>query len=67
MADPPTPRRLEAFIPHGSRCEADDGRGSDFGQCDNSASQKVTDARGRERYVCERHYRYWIRDNPPSR
>lgn len=42
------------FIPHGQRCEADDGRGSDFGRCHEWASATVVHE-GRQRYVCHFH------------
>lgn len=46
------------FIPHGARCEADDGRGSDFGQCSEAASRAVLH-RGLSRYVCAFHHRHY--------
>jgi hypothetical protein len=49
------------FVPSGARCEADDGRGSDFGTCSGTASAVVTDDRGRDRYVCTHHELYWLR------
>lgn len=48
----------ERFIPHGSRCEADDGRGSDFGRCDRSAVAYVADGRV-DRLVCAFHQKHW--------
>ena len=50
------------FVPHGTRCEADDGR-PDFGRCDEPASAMVQ-ADGRDRYVCHQHYLWWVRDHP---
>jgi hypothetical protein len=46
------------FIPHGTRCEADDGRGSDFGQCSMWAAGAVIHA-GRQRYVCTFHLQHY--------
>jgi hypothetical protein len=46
------------FIPHGMRCEADDGRGGDFGRCEMQATGVVTHE-GRERYVCTFHLEHY--------
>lgn len=43
------------FIPHGATCEADDGRGSDFGRC-GSAGYGYAVHEGRERVVCQFHF-----------
>lgn len=48
------------FIPHGATCEADDGRGADFGKCGELAVMVVSDDKGRDRYVCGFHWRYWL-------
>lgn len=58
-ARPSEPTR-DRFIPHGSRCEADDSRGGEFGQCGNTATA-VIHADGRDRYVCSWHELYWLR------
>lgn len=51
----------DEFIPHGTRCEADDGR-PDFGKCGESADRVVSD-QGIRRYVCLEHYLWWMRDH----
>lgn len=48
----------KVFIPHLTRCEADDGRGSDFGRCDNYATGIVIHD-GHERYVCTFHLTHY--------
>jgi hypothetical protein len=58
----------ERFIPHGQRCEADDGRGSDFGRCHEPAYGVVVHE-GRERYVChfhQQHYKSGDETLPPQ-
>ena len=51
------------FVPHGSRCEADDGRGPDFGRCEEVARAWVTTKNG-DKLVCDFHRRHWHGDPP---
>ena len=48
----------ERFIPHGAECEADDGRGSDFGKCGEPA-RAIVEHEGRDRYVCGFHLKHY--------
>lgn len=48
----------DSFIPHGSRCEADDGRGPDFGKCREAATRYVTHE-GIDRPVCAFHFYHY--------
>ena len=60
-SNPPSPPSVDpskVFIPHGTRCEADDGRGSDFGRCSELARGIVTHE-GRDRYVCGFHLKHY--------
>jgi hypothetical protein len=50
--------KAELFMPHLQRCEADDGRGSDFGRCYDYATGVVTHE-WRDRYVCTFHLRHY--------
>jgi hypothetical protein len=43
------------FMPHGSTCEANDGRGSDFGLC-HAAGYGFAVHEGRDRVVCRFHF-----------
>ncbi len=52
----------DRFIPHGTRCDADDGR-QDYGKCIEVA-RRIMWADGKDRYVCQRHYDWWVRDHP---
>lgn len=49
------------FIPHGARCEADDGRGPDFGRCQEYASAWVSTEHG-DRVVSHFHHKYYRHD-----
>lgn len=49
------------FIPHGARCEADDGRGPDFGRCQEYASAWVRTEHG-DRVVCHFHHKGYRHD-----
>lgn len=51
-------RAFPRFIPHGTRCQADDGRGGEFGQCSDSAVGIAVTDKG-ERWVCEFHFTHW--------
>lgn len=46
------------FLPHGACCEADDGRGSEFGRCNDPAYGYAVDGT-RERFVCFFHWHRW--------
>jgi hypothetical protein len=49
------------FIPHLQRCDADDGRGSDFGRCSRSATGVVCHE-GHDKYVCTFHLQHYTSD-----
>lgn len=49
------------FIPHGQTCQADDGRGDDFGKCHQAAVRSVPTGHG-DRYVCRDHLTLWQPD-----
>ena len=50
--------KMIGFIPHGATCEADDGRGPDFGRCHDPAEGIVV-FRGMDRYVCAFHLKHF--------
>lgn len=51
------------FVPHGQRCEADDGRGPDFGRCAEPAEGWVL-VKGAPYCVCAFHAKHWRGDQP---
>lgn len=53
------------IVPQGMRCEADDGRGPDFGICHEPARGMVIH-KGRERYVCAFHLKHYTPDPPET-
>ena len=55
----------ELFIPHGQRCEADDGRGTDFGRCSDAATTTVIHE-GIRRYVCHFHFVHYRPKEQPK-